>query len=204
LIRDPAQTCNYINLALFIRASVEDEYPGWLAATVSLFKAMAAPPAYMPIPGPYLRRLPILPPSSHANSEQRARHRGFLIRWKLKFCRLPPVMRTQFFAAVTTWFSQMETPIEFTARGSLVAYYARDEIYRSCRDSQSVTMAVCVNEYLVMACSLWHEEERDGRFWLFADFLFGWVKKLKPEELAGDTSEALGFFQAMLPLRAAL
>jgi len=55
-----------------IRAPVEDEYPGWLAATVSRFKALAAPPAYpnllfMPIPCPYLRRLPILPPSSRAN-----------------------------------------------------------------------------------------------------------------------------------------
>jgi len=69
-----------------IRAPIEDEYPGWLVATVSRVKALAAPPAYpnliyMPIPGPYLRRLPIMPPSSHANSEQRARRRGFLISW---------------------------------------------------------------------------------------------------------------------------
>ena len=58
----------------------------------------------VPIPGPYLRKLPIMPPSSHANSEQRARRRGFLISWNYQeFSRLPPVMRTQFFAAVPTW-----------------------------------------------------------------------------------------------------
>jgi len=67
-----------------IRAPIEDEYPGWLAALVSRVKVLAAPPAYpnllyMPIPGPYLRRLPIMPPSSHDNSEKRARRRGVLI-----------------------------------------------------------------------------------------------------------------------------
>jgi len=52
------------------------------------------------------------------------------------------MMRTQFFAAVTTWFAQMETPTGFTSGGFLVAYYARDEIYRSCRDAHSVTMTI--------------------------------------------------------------
>ena len=98
----------------------------------------------------------------------------------------------------------METPIGFTTRGSLVSYYARDEIYRSCRDSHSVTMAIWVTEYLVVACNRWYEEARDGRFWLFSDALFGWVKQLAPEELAGDDTDALAFFQAMLALRAAL
>ena len=60
-------------------------------------------------------------------------------------------MRTQFFAAVPTWFAKMVTPIGFTTGGSLVAYYARDEIYRSCRDSHSVTMAIWVTKYLVVA-----------------------------------------------------
>jgi len=92
---------------------------------VSRAKALAAPPAYpnllyMPIPGPYLRKLPIMPPSSHANSEQRARRRGFMISWNHQaFWRLPPVMRTQFFTAVPSWFAQMETPIGFTTGGSL-------------------------------------------------------------------------------------
>jgi len=127
-----------------------------------------------------------------------------VIRWNHQECwRLPPV-RTQFFAAVTTWFFQMETPIEFTTGGSLVAYYAHDEIYRSCRDAHSVTMAIWVTEYLVMACNRWYEEARDRRFWLFSDALLGWVKPLKPEELSGDDAEALGFFQAMLALRVAL
>ena len=98
----------------------------------------------------------------------------------------------------------METPIGFTTGGSLVAYYARNEIYRSCRDALLVTMAIWVTEYLVMACSRWYEEARDGRFWLFLDGLIGWVKQLKLEELAGDDADALGFFQAMLALRAAL
>jgi len=124
---------------------------------VSRVKALAAPPAYpnllyMQIPGPYLRQLPIMPPSSHANSEQLARRRGFLIsRNHQEFWRLPPVMRTQFFAAVPTLFAQMETPIGFTTGGYLVAYYARDEISRSCREAHSVTMAIWVTEYLVMA-----------------------------------------------------
>jgi len=50
----------------------------------------------------------------------------------------------------------METPIGFTTVGSLVAYYARDEIYRSCRDAHSVTMAIWVTDYLVMACNRWY------------------------------------------------
>jgi len=74
----------------------------------------------------------------------------------------------------------METPIGFTTGGSLAAYYARDEIYRSCRDAHSVTMAIWVTEYLEMACNRWYEEARDGRFWLFAEALFGWVKQLEP------------------------
>jgi len=127
LIRDPAVRYDAIISAPVIRAPIEDEYPVWLAATVSRVKALAAPPAYpnllyMPIPGLYLRKLPIMPPSSHANSDQRARRRGFLISWNHReFCRLPPVMRTQFIAAVPTWFAQMKTPIRFTTGGSLVA-----------------------------------------------------------------------------------
>jgi len=55
-----------------------------------------------------------------------------------------------------------------------------------------------------MACNPWYEEARDGRFWLISDTLFGWVKQFKPEELAGDDADALGFLQAMLAPRAAL
>jgi len=113
-------------------------------------------------------------------------------------------MRTLFFAAVLTWLAQMDTPIGFTTGGSLVADYARDDIYRSCRDAHSVTMAVWVTEYLVKASNRWYEEARDGRFWLFSDALFGWVKQLEPEELAGDDANALDVFQAMQALRAAL
>ena len=65
-------------------------------------------------------------------------------------------------------------------------------------------MAIWVTEYLVVACNRWYEEARDGRFWLFADALFGWVKQLAPEELAGDDADALDFFQVMLALRTAL
>jgi len=210
LVRDPAVRYDAIISAPVIRAPIGDEDPGWLAATVSRDKALASPPAfpnllYMPIPGPYLRRLLILPPSSHSNSELRARRRGFLIIWNhQEFWRLPPVMRTQFFAEVPTWFSQIETPIEFSTGDSFVAYYARDEIYRSCRDAHSVTMAIWVTEYFVIACNRLYEEARDGRFWPFSDALFGWVKQLEPEVLAGDPSDALDFFQAMLALRAAV
>jgi len=54
-----------------------------------------------------------------------------------------------------------------------------------------------------MACNSWYKKARDGRFWLFSDALFGWIKQLEPEELAGDDADALGFFQAMLALQAA-
>jgi len=148
LVRDPAVRYDSIISAPVIRAPIEDEYPGWLSTTVSPVKALAAPPAYpnllyMPIPGPYLLKMPIMPPSSYANSKKRALRRGFLIIWNhQEFWRLPPVMRTQFFAAVPTWLAQMETSIGFTTGGSLVAYYARDEIYRSRRDAHAVTMAI--------------------------------------------------------------
>jgi len=210
LVRDSAVRNDSFISAPVVRTPIEDEYLGWLSATVSRVKASAAPLAYhnllyMPIPGPYLRQLPIMPPSSHATSEQRARRRGFLISWNHKeIWRLPPLMRTEFVAAVPTLFAQMETPIGFTTGGSLVAYFAREEIYRSCRDAHSVTMAIWVTEYLVMACNRWYEKARDCRLWLFSDALFGWVKQLKPEELAGDDADALGLFQAMLALRAAL
>lgn len=159
LVWDPAKKYDSIISAPVIRAAVKDEYPLWLAATVSRVKAMAAPPAYsnlayMPIPGPYFRRPLILPPSSHANSEQRARHPGFLISWNhQELCRLPTVSRPQFFAAVPALFSSMEKPVGITTSGSLVAYYARKEIYRSCRDPHSVTMAVWLAEFLLMACN---------------------------------------------------
>jgi len=39
----------------------------------------------------------------------------------------------------------------------LVAYYARDEIYRSSWDTHAVKMAIRVTEYLVMACKRWYE-----------------------------------------------
>jgi len=210
LVRDPAVLHDSIISAPVILAPIEDENPGWLAGTVSWVKALAAPPAYpnllyMPIPGPYLRRLPIMPPSSQANSEQRARRRGFLISWNHhEFLRLRPVMRSHIFAAVPTWFAQMETPIGFTTGGSLVAYYAQDEIYRSCRDAHSVAMVIWVTKYLVMACNRWYEEARDDRFWFSSDALFGWVKQFEPEELFGDDADALGRYQAMLALRAAL
>jgi len=137
LIRDPTQTYDSIVSAPVIRAPVEDEYPRWLAASVSRFRAMATLPEYpnllyIPVPDPYLRRLPILTPSYHANSEQRARRRGFLMGLNhQEFWSRPPVTRPQFFAAVPTWFAQMETPIGFITGVSLMAYYARDEIYRS-------------------------------------------------------------------------
>ena len=111
LIRDPAMCYDSIISAPVIRAPIEDEYPGSLAATVSRVKALTAPPAYcnllyMPIPRSYLRRLPIMPPLSHANSEQRARRRGFLISGNhQEFWCLLPLMRTQLFAAVPTWLS---------------------------------------------------------------------------------------------------
>ena len=98
MIRDPAQTGDSIISAPVIRAPVEDEYPRWLAATVSRVTSTDMPPAYpnvlyMQIPGPYVRRLPILPPSSQANSKQRARRRGFLIIWNhQEFWRSPPVV----------------------------------------------------------------------------------------------------------------
>ena len=47
-----------------------------------------------------------------------------------------------------------------------------------------------MTEYLVIACNRWYEEVRDGRFWLFSDALFCWVKQLEPEELAGDDDDA--------------
>jgi len=126
------------------------------------------------------------------------------VTWKSEWAEPPTVMRTRFFEAGPTWFSQMKTPIGFTTGASFVAYYARDENYQSCRDAHSVTMAIWVTEYLVMACNRWFEEARDGRFWLFSDTLFGWVKQLKPEALSGDDAEALDIFQAILTLRAAL
>jgi len=64
-------------------------------------------------------------------------------------------------------------------------------------------MAICVTEYLVKARNRWYEETSDRRFWLLSDALIGRVKQLKPEELALDDAEALGFFQAMLDVRAA-
>jgi len=111
----------------------------------------------------------------------------------------PPVLR-----AVPTWFAQMETPIGFTTEGSLVAYYARYEINRSCQDAHSVTMAICVTECFVMDCNRWDYKARDCRFWLFSDGLFGWVKQLNPDELAGVDAHALGVFLAVLSLRTAL
>jgi len=98
-----------------------------MTATASQVKTMATPLAcpnvlYKPIPGQSSRRLPIQPPSSDANSERQARLRGFLISSNhQEFWRLLPVMRTQFFAAVTTWIAQKETPIGFSTGGSLVA-----------------------------------------------------------------------------------
>jgi len=147
----------------------------------------------------------MMPLSTNANSEQRVRRRSFLISWNHQgFWRLSPVMRTQFFAAVPSWFAQMKIPIGFTTGRSFVAFYARDEIDWSCRDAHSATMAIWVTEYLVMACSHWYEEARDSRFWVFSGALVGWLNQLEPEDLAVDEADALGFFQAMLALRAAL
>jgi len=114
------------------------------------------------------------------------------------------VIRTQFFAAVPTWFARVETPIGFTNGGSFVAYYARDEIYRSCRDAHSVTMAIWVTEFLVTACNRWYKEARDRRFWLLSNALFRRVKQLEPEQLTCDDADALGFIEAIPALRAAL
>jgi len=98
----------------------------------------------------------------------------------------------------------MDTPTGCTTVGSFVAYYARYEIYRSCRDAHSGTMAIWVTESLVVACNRRYEEALDCRFWLFSEALFGWVKQREPEELASDDADALGVFQDMLALRAAL
>jgi len=73
-------------------------------------------------------------------------------------------MCTQFLASVPTLFAQMETPIWFATEGSLVAYYAGDEICRSCRRAYAVRTAIWVAESLVMAWNLWYEEARDGGF----------------------------------------
>jgi len=67
LVRDPAVRYDAIISAPVLRAPNEDEYPGSLAATVSRVTALAETPAYpnllyMPIAGPYLRKLPIMPP----------------------------------------------------------------------------------------------------------------------------------------------
>jgi len=67
VLRDLAVHYDSIISAPVIGAPVEDEYPGWLAATMSRVTALAAPPAYpnllyMPMPDPYLRRLTILLP----------------------------------------------------------------------------------------------------------------------------------------------
>jgi len=45
LVRDPAVPYDAIISAPVIRAPIEDEYPGSLAATVSPVKALASPPA---------------------------------------------------------------------------------------------------------------------------------------------------------------
>ena len=45
LIRDPSVHYDSTISAPVIRAAVEDDYPGWLATTVSRVKALAAPPA---------------------------------------------------------------------------------------------------------------------------------------------------------------
>jgi len=78
LVRDLAVCYDSMISAPVIRAPIENEYPGRLAEMVSGVKALAAPATnpkllYMPIPGPYLRRLPIMPPSFLSNSEQWAR-----------------------------------------------------------------------------------------------------------------------------------
>jgi len=157
-VRVPATTYQAITSAPVIHAPVEDEYPLWLAAKVSLVKAMVSWPAYphlpyMPIPGPYLRRLPIPVSSSHANFEQWAHRQSFFITWNShELRRLPPVARRQFFAAVPKRFAQMDARIVCNTGGSLVAQYDREEIYWSCRASHSVTMAIWVTEYLLMAC----------------------------------------------------
>ena len=173
-------------------------------------KAMADLPAYqnvlhMPIPGPCLHGLPILPPPSHANYEQWARRRGFLINWNHQELRhLPPVTHPLFFAAVSTWHFQMTIPINFNTKGSSVAYYARDKVYRSSRDAHSDTMAIWVTEYSVMACHRWVEKARDCRCWLFSHALFRWVEQIKPKDLAGEPSGAFEYLRAMSTLRAAL
>jgi len=75
---------------------------------------------------------------------------------------------------------------------------------RACRDPCSIVISVLKTEYLVMACNRWYEEARDGRSWIFSDALFGWVKLLKPEEVAGEDTEAFEFFYVMVTLRADL
>lgn len=127
---------------------VEVEYAGSLALKVTRVKALAAPPAYlnmlyMSVCSPYMRRLPSLTPSFHANSEQRARRRRFLSsRSQQESWCLPPLMRIKFFATLLTWFSHIHTPIGSTTQCCLVAYHARNEIYRSSLDAASVTIAI--------------------------------------------------------------
>jgi len=67
------------------------------------------------------------------------------------------VTRPQLFADVPVWIFQTDTPIWCSIGGSLVAYYARDEIYRSSWDTHAVKMAIRVTEYLVMACKRWYK-----------------------------------------------
>jgi len=81
-----------------------------------------------------------------------------------EFGRITPVMHAQFFAAVLLLFDQLETLIGFTTGGSLVVYYAQDDIYRSSRHAHLVTMTNWVTEYWEMACNLWCEEARDCGF----------------------------------------
>ncbi|OSX70585.1 hypothetical protein BU14_0716s0001 [Porphyra umbilicalis] len=172
LIRDPTKSYDPSILAPVIRGPEEEDYPRWWADTVTKVTAMATPPPfphllYMPIPGPYLRLLPIFAASTHANSEGRARRRGYLISWNhQKFWRMSMSARGQFFASVPSCVWAMEILMGFTTGGTLVAFYARDEMVRACRDPCSIVMAISAAEYLVMACNRWYEEARDGRFWL--------------------------------------
>jgi len=68
VFRDHTQTSDCIIMAPVIRALGDEEYPRRFPATVFRVKAITDLPAWpnllcMPIPGTYLRLLPILPPS---------------------------------------------------------------------------------------------------------------------------------------------
>jgi len=193
-----------------IRTPLEDEYPGWLETAVNKIQGLPSPPSfpdlvYMPIPGPYLRRLPVMLSTSDANAEARARRRELIFRsCHPDFWKLDTAARNLFFAAVPSWFSRLETPLGMTSGGCLVAFHARDELRRSLRDPHSVAIALWATEYLVLTITRWYLDAHQGKFWLFSSSLVALVKQLPAAGLVGDDAEALAFHKATVDHRACL